>query len=120
MVSRRHFSLRTRSAEVRHLGHEDARHALCWSIFDLLPILMQVRVVSVRLRKVFSRRRRFTHARWLVPEVELQFPITRIPRMYAETQDFRPGLQPSPSTSSHGTLHGEPGQAGQAGQALRD
>ncbi len=28
--------------------------------------------------------------------------------------------QPFPSTSSHGTLHGEPGQAGQAGQALGD
>ena len=34
---------------------------------------------------------------------------------------YIPGnLQPSASTSSHGTPHGTPGQAGQAGQALRN
>jgi hypothetical protein len=33
----------------------------------------------------------------------------------SDAQDFILGyFQPSPSTSSHGTLHGEPGQAGQA------
>jgi hypothetical protein len=74
MISRRHLPCVHDLPRCATLATKMSEYALRWSVFDLLLILMQVRVVSVRLRKVFSRRRRFAHAGWLVPEVELQFP----------------------------------------------